>query len=134
MSKTDAEILDGSKVITEFNGCEYLWKPQARRKQRQIRSRLMDIAGQIFNVVSASETGKAQFSVDGVNQVLDFCEDYHEGMERDMDRIELYLKANTSTGFSELIEGVYMPLFNDWLKPWITDGDDSDDGDKPKKK
>jgi hypothetical protein len=131
MNKTDQEILDGSKVITEFNGSDYVWKPQARRKQRQIRSRLMDIAGQLFNAVSATETGKAQFSIDGVNQVLDFCEDYNEGMARDMDHIELYLKSNPSTGFSDLIDSVYMPLFNEWLKPWITEDEDDNE---PKKK
>lgn len=132
MSRSDADILNGSEITTEFNGCEYVWKPQARRKQRQIRSRLMDIAGQLFNAVSSTETGMAQFSIDGVNLVLDFCEDYHEGMSRDMDLIELYLKSNTSTGFTELIESVYMPLFNEWLKPWITDDDESD-GDSKKK-
>ena len=105
----------GSKILCDT--CAKCWR--------------MDIAGQLFNAVSATETGKAQFSIDGVNQVLDFCEDYNEGMARDMDHIELYLKSNPSTGFSDLIDSVYMPLFNEWLKPWITEDEDDNE---PKKK
>ncbi len=128
--KTDSEILNGSSVLTEFNGTEYKWDTQPRKIQRQIRSRLMDIAMQIFDAMGVGDSGKARFSIDGVNSMLDFCEDYHVGMKRDMDRIESYLKSKGAEGFSDIIDGVYMPLFNDWLEPWITGEDDSDTGKK----
>ena len=118
--RTDAEILAGSKVITKFNGKSYAWIQKPRREQRQIRTQIMDIAGMIFTIEGMGDVDKAMFSLKAVNAILEFCEDNNPDMLADIDEIETYIKTSGANSFVELLNDVYMVLYQEWLDPWLT--------------
>ena len=122
--KTDAHVLDGSPVTVSFAGREYVWRQKPRREQRKIRNRLADIAGLVVRVSQADTGGQLAHSVECVNEIIEFCEDNHPEMSDDMDSIESHIRKTGMIGVQELISGVYNPLFEAWLKPWLSGDDD----------
>lgn len=123
--RTDADILNGSKVITKFNGKSYAWIQKPRREQRQIRTQLLRIAGLLFNIDEMGDVDKAMCSLEAINTILDFCEDNNREMSADMDDIETYIKTSGANSFVELLEDVYMVLYKEWLDPWLAGDDDT---------
>jgi hypothetical protein len=120
--RTDHEVLDGSPVVTNFNGVRYVWRQQMRREQRRVRSRLMEITARISLYMSGNDADKLTVSIDAVNMILDLAEDYCPEMATDIDNIEDSIRDEGLTAVAELITGVYQPLFDAWLKPWIKVG------------
>lgn len=118
--RTDAQILDGSKVITKFNGQSYVWIQKPRRQQRQIRTELMKIAGMLFTIEGMGDIDKGMCSLEAINAILEFCEDNHPGMLADIDKIEDYIKTSGSNSFVELLNDVYLVLYQEWLEPWLS--------------
>lgn len=128
--KTDHEILDGSPVVTTFNGKRYVWRQQMRREQRNVRSRLMDIAVHVAPIMSAPDIAKAALSIDAVNMILNLAEDYCPEMLAKIDLIEDSIRRDGLAGTLGIIEGVYQPLVEAWLEPWLRP-DGEDDTGKP---
>jgi hypothetical protein len=124
--RSDAEIMDGSPITTTFNGIDYVWRQHPRREQRKIRERLLGIAGILYGVDAKSEMDQAACSLESVNAILEFCEDYNGDMLDDIDDIENYIQTSGAHSFVELVQNVYIVLYEAWLAPWI-------EGD-PKKK
>jgi len=127
--RTDADILNGSPVVTKFNGRKYVWVQKPRRQQRQIRTELLKIASLLFDVDNMGDVDKAICSLEVVNSILEFCEDNHPDMLADIDDIETYIKTSGANSFTELIKDVYIVLYKEWLEPWL-----SGDSETKKKK
>jgi hypothetical protein len=128
--KTDHEVLDGSPVVTTFNGKRYVWRQQMRREQRQVRSRLVAITSAISTFQGGTDGQKIAMSIDAVNMILDLAEDYCPEMARDIDDIEQAVCKNGIAGVTSIITDVYQPLFEAWLAPWLR-VDSEDAGGKP---
>jgi len=118
--RTDAQILDGSPVVTKFNGKKYVWHQKPRREQRKIRTELLKIAGMLFSIDGMGDIDKAMCSLVSVNAILDFCEDNNPDMLSDIDEIETYIKTSGAHSFVELLQDVYMVLYQEWLDPWLS--------------
>ena len=125
--RTDAEILDNTPLIIRFNEIDYEWVQRPRREQRKIRSRLLDIGVLIYGVEGKVATEQAVVSLEAVNAILEFCEDFNDDMLEDIDDIEAYIKSNGALGFGSLFSDVFQPIFEAWLEPWLI-------GDTKKKK
>ena len=130
MAKTDAEILDGSPIDITFNGTTYTWRPLNRRKQRRVRARLMGIMAIAADAQSSGEMVKASVGMEATAMVLEFCEDYHPVMAEDMDSIDDYIDSNPQEGFVSVMRDIFNPLFEAWLKPWLSMDDESGDSKK----
>lgn len=122
-TRTDQDILDGSPITVAFGGQEYTWHQKPRREQRKVRTALLSIAGSLSSIEGQTEMDQATGSLDVINAILEFCEDYNPDMCDDIERIEGHIKAKGMIAFAELIEAVYMPIYTAWLEPWIA-GDD----------
>jgi hypothetical protein len=118
--RTDADILDNAPLVIRFNEIDYEWVQRPRREQRKIRSRLLDIGVLIYGVEGKVETEQAVVSLDAINAILEFCEDYNDDMLNDIDDIENHIKSDGAQGFASLFNDVFQPIFEAWLEPWLT--------------
>lgn len=120
MKGSDQEILAGSPVETTFAGKTYIWTQSGRREQREIRSALANVVALVMGAEAMGENaGVIPTSINAINALINFCEDYHDGMAADMDDIESHLLHSGSESWLELIEGVYNPLYKAWLEPYF---------------
>jgi len=120
MPKTDQEILSGSPFTVTLNGVSYEWKQKSRAEQRRIRSELSQLMPLMVGFEQGGDIEQASRSIDLVNAVLDFCERNHEGMEADGDAIEAYLRDSGVEGITSIINDVFMPIFKEWLEPYMS--------------
>ena len=128
--KTDANILDGCPLTTTFNDVVYTWRERPRREQRKARSRLMEIVTLCGAGMQGDDMAKASISIDAINAILEFGEDFNEDFAKDIDAIEAHIKANGLVCAMALISDVFTPLFEAWLKPWISVDGADDTGKK----
>ena len=119
MPKTDEEILNGSPFTVTLNGVSYEWKQKSRAEQRRIRSELSQLMPLMVGFETGGDIEQASRSIDLVNAVLDFCERNNEGMEADGDAIEAYLRKSGVEGMTSVINDVFMPIFKEWLEPYM---------------
>ncbi len=117
--RTDREILNGSPIEVTFNGRTYVWLQRSRREQAAIREQLGEILGYLAMVDGQLVAQSIGTLVKVLNMILAFCEDNNADMADDINDIEDYIKGNGAERISELIQDVYMPLFKEWLQPWI---------------
>ncbi len=123
--RTDREILNGSPIEVTFNGTTYVWLQRSRREQADMRDKLGEILC-LISVVDGQGTVQAGMNaLKAVNAILLFCEENNDEMNRDIDDIEDYIKAEGASAFSEIIQDVYMVLYKEWLEPWLV-GSSSD--------
>jgi hypothetical protein len=133
--KTDADILNGSPFTVEFNGKGYEWKQRPRAEQRKIRLELSNA----LPLMSALDQGSSEFEQAGPTMelaywVMDFCEKYNSEMASDIIDIENYVDDSGAQGLAEVITEIYMPIFNNWLSPYLTGSVKADTGKKKQAK
>ena len=51
-------------------------------------------------------------------------------MAEDMDSIDDYIDSNPQEGFVSVMQDIFNPLFDAWLKPWLSMDDESGGGKK----
>lgn len=120
MSESDTHILNGSPVEITFAGETYRFKEKPRRKQRQVREDLCEIAAIMGEIEETeSQSRKMPLILRAVNAILGFCEDHHPEMARDIESIELHVRSGGVEGMTQLITDVFTPLFKAWVEPYI---------------
>jgi hypothetical protein len=132
MPKTEEEILNGSPFTVTLNGVSYEWKQKPRAQQRKIRSELSQLMPLMVGFDTAGDIEQASRSIDLVNAVLDFCERNNEAMESDGDSIEAYLREAGIDGMTSVINDVFMPIFKEWLEPYMGVPSKKGAGKKPR--
>jgi len=132
MPKTEEEILNGSPFTVTLNGVSYEWKQKSRAEQRRIRSELSQLMPLMVGFENSGDIEQASRSIDLVNAVLDFCERNHEGMDADGDAIEAYLREAGVEGMTSVINDVFMPIFKEWLEPYMGAPSKKDARKKPR--
>ena len=126
MGKSDLEVLDGSPFVVTLDGVDYEWRQHPRNIQRRARAKLMHVAGSLARVSSATEdVERGALAFDAVTDICEFCEEYNPAMASDMDAIEAYILKRGVDSFEEIIANVFQPVFDEWLEPWISGGDDT---------
>lgn len=118
--KTDADILNGSPFTVEFNGKGYEWKQRPRAEQRKIRLELSNA----LPLMSALDDSKSELEQAGpvmelAYWTLKFCENHNAEIAKDIDEIDDYVDQKGAEGLSAVITDIFMPLFNNWLQPYL---------------
>jgi hypothetical protein len=117
---TSEHKLNGSPFTTTFNGTDYVWEQKARAEQRKIRQALSHIVALMSSINQASDAQQATLAIEFSNAMCEFCEAYHDKWFEDADEIEDYLRDAGARAVTELTNDVFMPIFNNWLEPWMS--------------
>jgi len=131
-NKHDVDVLDGSPLTVSFANRDYIWRQRPRRQQRQIRTALADLVGNIYGINEGDQSQQLKLTVDSVNRILDFCEDWNSDMADDIEHIENELRKGGAESMALLMSDVLVPIYKEWLEPWIVSDDDEEQVEEKK--